>query len=84
MTKFILILLGLGAAAHSAWATSEGVIEIDTNGDGLLSAHEMQAVYPDITAQEFARIDTNNDGALDDAEMVAAQAKGLLPAPGGG
>ena len=84
MTKFIAILLGMGALAHSALAAGERVIEIDTNGDGLLSAAEMQAVYPGITAETFARIDTNNDGALDDAEMVDAQKQDLLPAPGDG
>ena len=81
MTKFIAILLGLGALANSAIAMGESVIEVDANGDGLLTVDEVQAVYPDITAEVFAEIDTNNDGALDDSEMVTAQEKGLIPTP---
>lgn len=81
MTKFITILLGLGITATSAVAMGEGVVEVDANGDGLMTVDEVQAVYPDITAEVFAEIDTNNDGALDDSEMVAGQEKGLIAPP---
>ncbi len=84
MTKFIAILLGLGALANSAIAMGEKAVEVDANGDGVMTVDELQAVYPDITAQTFAQLDTNNDGMLDDAEMVAGQESGLLTAPGDG
>ena len=79
MTKFIVILIGLGFLANSAIAMGESAIEVDANGDGLITVDEVQTVYPEITAEVFAEIDTNNDGALDDAEMVAGQEKGLIP-----
>ena len=75
MTKFIAILLGLGFLANSAIAASE----IDTNGDGMMTIDEVQAVFPDVSAEVFAEVDTNDDGALDDAEMVAGQEQGLIP-----
>lgn len=75
MTKFIATLLGFGLAASTAIAASE----IDTNGDGLMTIGEVQAVFPDVSADAFAEADINDDGALDDAEMVAGQEQGLLP-----
>lgn len=36
MTKFIAILIGPGALAQASAATSDGGVEIDTNGDGVL------------------------------------------------
>ena len=76
MTKFIAIVLGLGFLANSAIAASE----VDANGDGLMTIDEVQAVFPDVTADAFAEADVNDDGALDDAEMVAGQEQGLIPA----
>ncbi|QGX98122.1 EF-hand domain-containing protein [Roseovarius faecimaris] len=75
MTKFIASLLSLGFMATAAIAASE----IDTNGDGMMTIDEVQAVFPDVSAEAFAEADTNDDGALDDAEMVAGQEQGLLP-----
>lgn len=80
MTKFIALTLALGALANSAIAMSDGVVEIDTNGDGLMTMDEVQAVYPEVTAETFSQIDANGDGAIDDAEMVAGQEQGLIPA----
>ncbi|QIE44318.1 EF-hand domain-containing protein [Pseudohalocynthiibacter aestuariivivens] len=76
MTKFIVILIGLGALAQSAVAATE----IDANGDGLMTIEEVRAVYPEMTAEVFSEIDANGDGALDDDEMVAGQENGLIPA----
>ncbi|MDT8326981.1 MAG: EF-hand domain-containing protein [Roseovarius sp.] len=79
MTKFIVLVLGLGALANSAIAMGEAVAELDVNGDGMLSVSEVQAVYPEISAETFSAVDTNSDGALDDAELVSGQEQGLLP-----
>lgn len=81
MTKFIAILIGLGALANSAIAMGERAVEVDANGDGVMTVDEVQAVYPDITAEVFAEVDTNNDGVLDDAEMIMGLEKGLVPSP---
>ena len=79
MTQFILIVLALGALANSAIAMNEAIVEIDRNGDGLMTIDEVQAVFPDVSAETFAELDVNDDGALDDEEMVAGQAQGLIP-----
>ena len=79
MTKFIVLVLGLGALANAAIAMGEAMAELDANGDGMLSVSEVQAAYPDISAETFSEVDTNSDGALDDAELIAGQEQGLLP-----
>jgi len=80
MTRLILTttaaFIGL---AGSAFAMGGGAAEIDTDGDGLLSVTEVQAVYPDVTAEQFSSMDLNADGALDDDEVQAAQAAGTMP-----
>jgi hypothetical protein len=77
MTKYIAFALGMGALATTAFADMSS---IDTNGDGMATMDEVQAAYPDMTADQFSEIDVNGDGAIDDAEMTGAQDAGLLPA----
>ncbi|QFT59713.1 EF hand [Sulfitobacter sp. THAF37] len=77
-TKFTFA--ALTALCMPAYAMATGVAEMDTNGDGLLSVTEVQAVYPDITAEQFSAMDLNADGALDKAELVSAQEAGMMPA----
>ena len=77
MTKFIALALGMGAMATTAFAD---VSAMDTNGDGLLTMDEVQASYPEVTADQFSQVDINGDGAVDDAELTAAQEAGLMPA----
>ncbi|MEM1076429.1 MAG: hypothetical protein AAGI36_18355 [Pseudomonadota bacterium] len=69
----ITLALGTGGAVLAATAA-------DTNGDGVLTIDEVQAVMPDITADTFNTMDLNADGALDAAEVEAAQEAGLMPA----
>jgi len=61
-------------------AMGTAATEVDADGDGLLTIAEVQAVYPDMTAEQFNQIDANADGALDDVEVQAAQDAGLMPA----
>jgi len=63
-----------------AYAMGQSAAELDANGDGILSAAEVQAVYPDVTAEQFSAMDLNADGALDDSEVLAAQEAGMMPA----
>lgn len=74
-TKFTI------AAAMLAFlpAMGQSATEVDADGDGLLTIAEVQAVYPDMTADQFNQIDTNADGALEDAEVQAARDAGLMP-----
>ena len=53
--------------------------QADSNGDGILTIDEVQAAYPEITAETFTAMDVNADGALDADEVVAAQEAGLMP-----
>lgn len=72
VTAIVLTLLTAGTvtAANAA----------DTNGDGVLTIDEVQAVMPDISADAFNVMDLNADGALDADEVQAAQDAGLMPA----
>ena len=72
LSLMITPMLGLGANAA----------ETDANGDGLITIEEVQAVYPDVTAEQFSEMDVNADGALDADEMQAAQTAGQLPSDG--
>lgn len=82
MTKLSTFALVTAAAvALPVYAMGAGSAEVDANGDGLLTIDEVQAVYPDVTAENFSTMDLNADGALDDTEIVAAQEAGMMPAP---
>lgn len=74
-----LTAIALSALCVPALAMGAGASELDSNGDGLLSVSEVQAVYPDVTAEQFSAMDLNADGALDDSEVVAAQEAGVMP-----
>ncbi len=80
MTKFIALALGMGALATTAFADMS---TMDANEDGLLTMDEVQAAYPEVTADQFSQIDINGDGAIDDAELTTAQEAGLMPASEG-
>jgi len=81
MTKFNkLAAIAVSALCMPAYAMGSGAAEVDANGDGLLSITEVQAVYPDVTAEQFSAMDLNADGSLDDAEVQAATEAGVMPA----
>lgn len=76
MKKALVTVIALtSAVALPAWAATD----IDTNGDGVMTLDEVQAVFPEVTAEVFATADTDADGALSDEEMVAAQEAGTIP-----
>ena len=54
-------------------------VKADANEDGLPSLEEVQAIHPEMTAEQFGSADLNGDGALEDAEVMAAQEAGLMP-----
>ena len=85
MTKMMkMTAAALTAFCLPAYAMGAGVADLDSNGDGLLSVTEVQAVYPDVTAEQYSAMDLNADGALDDAEVTAAQEAGMMPASSDG
>ncbi len=46
---------------------------LDTDRDGSISLAELQAVRPDVTADQFARFDGDGDGQLSPQELDAAR-----------
>ncbi|KIN61306.1 hypothetical protein Z945_2297 [Sulfitobacter noctilucae] len=81
MTKtFKMTAVAITTLCLPAYAMGAGAAEVDANGDGILSVAEVQAVYPDMTTDQFSAMDLNADGSLDDGEVQAAQEAGLMPA----
>lgn len=58
-------------------AFAEGTFDAD--GDSLVTLEEIQAVYPDFSAEQFASADLDGNGTLDEAELTAALDAGILP-----
>lgn len=58
-----------------AWAQAG----LDADGDGNVTMDELQAAFPEATADQFAAMDTDADGVLNAEEVAAAQAAGILP-----
>ncbi|CUH48560.1 hypothetical protein [Ruegeria atlantica] len=73
ISAFVLGLPAMAAAQSSA----------DTNGDGVLTIEEVQAVLPEVDADGFSAMDANGDGSLDSDEIAIAQEAGLLPPSNG-
>jgi EF hand domain-containing protein len=77
MSKKLILLTTLIAAsafsisaqASSGASPGDKMAEIDTNGDGAISADERQALRAEI----FDAMDENGDGVLSEAEMTAAR-----------
>ncbi len=64
-----MILPAMGTAAT----------EVDADGDGMLTFAVVQAVYPEMTVDQFNQVDANADGMLDDEEVQAARDAGMMP-----
>ncbi len=85
MKKLSLSLAAVAAVAAAitpALAMGDSAVEIDANGDGVLSMEEVQAVWSDVTAEEFAAMDTDADGVLNDSEIKAAEEAGMMKTDG--
>ncbi|MEO9515488.1 MAG: hypothetical protein ABJH45_02505 [Paracoccaceae bacterium] len=84
MNYAILRKLGLiFAVSVPAAAVALTAEEMDTNGDGLLTIDEVQALYPDLNSDSFTAMDLNADGALDADEVAAGQEAGIMPTSDG-
>ncbi|WP_323781512.1 EF-hand domain-containing protein [Leisingera sp.] len=80
MKKFALTALFRSALTAAPLAAMESITEADADGNGSYSLEELQAAFPDLTAETFATIDANADGEADLAEVKAAADAGLLAA----
>ncbi|QHQ34143.1 EF-hand domain-containing protein [Algicella marina] len=66
--------LAMGGAAFAEFA------DVDADGDGLLSAEEFVAAFPDATEATYLAADTDADGMVSEEEHGAAVDAGILPA----
>ncbi len=73
------IILTTTATVLALTAPSWAQTALDADGDGNVTMEELQAAYPDATADTFAAMDTEADGILSAAEVEAAQDAGTLP-----
>lgn len=80
MKRFALMLApALLASAAFAQATLPDVPDTDSNGSWSLV--ELQAVWSDLTEDNFKAIDTSADGNVDATELQAALDNGVIKAP---
>ena len=80
--KRIAILLAPFALASAALAQATLPEVADADGNGSWSLVELQAVWTDLTEDNFKAIDTSADGAVDATELQAALDGGIIMAPG--
>lgn len=73
-------LIATAALCLPAFAMGQSAAEADANADGVLTLAEVQAVFPEISQDQFTSADLNGDGVLEEAEVRAAQEAGLMPA----
>ncbi len=76
----LIALIGGAMLATYAVGQSDETVEMDADGDGLVSYTELLMVMPDVTEDEFAALDANADGGLDATELAVAVEAGLIPA----
>ena len=73
MQKLILsslVVLGLSSAAFAQ--VPSDFATLDTDASGGLSLTEVQAAFPDLTAENFAAADTDGNGELSAEEYATA------------
>ncbi|MGB3148181.1 MAG: EF-hand domain-containing protein [Paracoccaceae bacterium] len=71
----LMMTLAAGFAAGAALAQT---VVTDVDGDTVFSIEELQAAYPDLTAELFAQMDFDSSGAVDADELQAARESGLV------
>lgn len=81
MNKMTLGLAALTLFAAPAFAQAPlNFADVDTDASGELSFAELQAVWPDITQDEFNAVDLDMNGSLSADELTGLQPS-TLPAP---
>lgn len=80
MTRFAIALLPLVLATAVSAETALPEVA-DADGNGTWSLVELQAVWADMTEENFTAVDTSADGAVDTAELQAALDAGVIVAP---
>ncbi|MFC2966961.1 EF-hand domain-containing protein [Acidimangrovimonas pyrenivorans] len=72
----MLTLTGAQAFATTAPAVT------DSDGNGSYSLAEIQAAFPEVTDQTYAKIDADGNGTVSPDELAAAINDGVLKAQG--
>ena len=80
--KRIAIVLAPLAFVGAAYAADMPVVT-DTDANGTWSLVELQAVWKDMTEDQFKAVDANADGAVDADELQAAWDNGVVVTPAG-
>jgi hypothetical protein len=80
MSRMIFSAFLVSLVASSVGAMTA---DVDTDGDGFASMAELQAIYPDLTEEQFLEIDTDGDGLVNDEEMLIAVEAELIADPEG-
>jgi len=70
---FAVTLMTTAGAAYAADMTAA-----DTNADGMISADEFTAAYPEVDPATFLAVDVNADGMIDLGEFETATGDGGL------
>ena len=79
MTKTIFSATALAALlAGPVLAQDEDIMVSDADMDGNYTLEDIQAAYPNVTAEIYAEIDTNADGEVDQDELDAAMDTGTF------
>lgn len=65
------VVAGIAFTAGAALAQDARFDAADADADGSVTLTELQAVFPDVTAEQFMTADANGDGALDRDEFAA-------------
>ncbi|UZD92454.1 EF-hand domain-containing protein [Cognatishimia activa] len=76
--KKIVLFAALTAMGLASTAIADVLIE-DTDGNGSFSLAEMQAVYSELSEEQFVALDTDESGELSEDELKAAMDAELLP-----
>ncbi len=77
MTRKMKTITLIAAALTAAPALA--MTELDANGDGVLTINELQAVYPEMTEDQFLQADGDADGLITEEELATARETGLIP-----
>ncbi len=81
-TSATLVMLLAGTTT----AYAQEALDADTDGDGLVSLAELQALYADLPESrltaDFDQVDIDGDGLLNDDEIALARESGIFPPAG--
>lgn len=72
MKKLILALSIIGLSAAASYAQELDMVKVDTDGNGLVSLEEANAMGWAWNAEQFAGADKDGDGSLNAEEFSAA------------